>query len=80
MLLNHNSVEDLSSRADDRTGELHPGSLGHAAVFSLSVLGQGGEGIKHIATHTASKSEALCLWETSSCFLLLRRFKALSSA
>ena len=61
MLLNHNSVEDLSSRADNRTGELHPGALGSAAVFSLSVLGQGGEGVKRIATHAAPKREALCL-------------------
>ena len=48
---------------DDGVRKLHPGGLSHAGVVSLSVLSQGGEGVKRITTTIVPKGEALCLRE-----------------
>ena len=42
--------EGFPGGADDGVRKLHPGALGYAGLVSLSVLSQGGEGIKRIAT------------------------------
>ena len=63
ILLHPDSVLDFPGRADDGLRKLHPGALCHAGVVSLSVLSQGGKGIKRIATTMVPKGEALCLSE-----------------
>jgi hypothetical protein len=59
----HRRADEGFSGANDGLRKLHPSTLGHAGVVSLSVLGQGGEGIERIAATAVPKGEALCLGE-----------------
>ena len=59
----HRGADEGFSGANDGFRKLHPSTLGHAGVVSLSVLGQGGEGIERIAATAVPKGEALCLGE-----------------
>lgn len=75
-LLNSDSLPYRAIRGRDSARNLHPRVFRHTTVSFLRILGQGGEGIHCVTTHTVPEGEALCLGEGPNFHVGLRHDSA----